>query len=93
MEASQMSMTDALAEEEAAMQGAWGLAGASGDARGVSDSAEAFPADEVPYKVHQNPQTASLDDLYTDLEKVPFPEEKVKSLLGDEAAKTVDNFQ
>ena len=55
-----------------------------------NEEAEAEP---VSYKVLQNPRTATMDDLYEDLERVPFPEDAVKQLLGAAPAAAVSNFQ
>lgn len=50
-------------------------------------------SDSTDYKVLQNLGAATMRDLYDDLEKVPFPTEKIKLLLGSGATEVVDKFQ
>jgi hypothetical protein len=45
------------------------------------------------YRVHAAPATATLDDLYTDLETVPFPEVHIKELMGAAATTALGRFE
>ena len=50
---------------------------------------------DIPQKlprVLQDPRTATIDDVYTDFEAVPFLEERIKTLLSPACAETVERF-
>ncbi|CAK0902107.1 unnamed protein product, partial [Prorocentrum cordatum] len=60
---------------------------------------EELPDEEGPVpppRVVANPKTSTMDDLYHDLEAVPFPDERIKDareLLGENSASEIQRIQ